>query len=54
MTEQNVDPSGTTEQFKAFVQHSEAPSTRSFPVGLVVAVVAALVVLAVIIWLAVG
>jgi len=36
------------------VQHSEAPSTRSFPVGLVVAVVAALVVLAVIIWLAVG
>ncbi len=54
MTEQNVDPSGSTEQFKAFVQQTEAPSTRSFPVGVVVGIVAALVVIAVVVWLAVG
>jgi hypothetical protein len=54
MTEQNVDPSGSTEQFKAFVQQTEAPSTRSFPVGVVVGIVAALVVVAVVVWLAVG
>jgi len=54
MTEQNVDPSGSTEQFKAFIQHTDAPSTKTFPVGLVVGAVAALVVVAVIVWLVAG
>jgi hypothetical protein len=55
MSEQDVDPSGSTEQFKAFVQHTEAPSTKTFPVGLVVAAaVTALVVVAIVVWLAVG
>jgi|1186.fasta_scaffold724832_2 hypothetical protein len=54
MSDEPVDPSGSTEQFKAFVQHTEAPSTKTFPVGVVVAVVAALVVVAIVVWLAAG
>jgi hypothetical protein len=54
MTEQNVDLSGSTEQFKAFIQHTDAPSTKTFPVGLVVAVIAALVVVGIVVWLVAG
>ncbi len=54
MTDEHADPSGSTEQFKAFTQHTEAPSTKDFPVGVLVAIVAALVVVAIAIWVAVG
>ncbi len=49
MSDPNVDPSGSTEQFKAFVQHTEPASTRSFPVGAVVGGVAAIVVVAIVV-----
>jgi len=54
MSDEHADPSGSTEQFKAFVQHTEAPSTKTFPVGAIVAIVAALVVVAIVVWLAAG
>jgi hypothetical protein len=54
MTDEHVDPSGSTEQFKAFIQHTEAPSTKTFPVGVLVAILAALVVVAIAVWVAVG
>jgi hypothetical protein len=54
MTDEHVDPSGSTEQFQAFVQHTEAPSTKTFPVGVLAAVLAALVVVAIVVWIAVG
>lgn len=51
MSDEHVDPSGSTEQFKAFVQHTEAPSGRGFPVGVLVAALAAVVAVAVVIYL---
>ncbi len=51
MSDQHVDPSGNTAQFRAFVQRPEpAPAKRS-PLPIVAGVVAALVVIAVIVWL---
>jgi hypothetical protein len=53
MSEQQYrDPSGNTEQFKAFVRSPEPEPQRSLPVGLIAGVVAAIVVIGVIAWLA--
>jgi hypothetical protein len=52
MSEQHHrDPSGNTEQFRAFVQSTEPARERSLPVGLIGGVAAAVVVLiAVVVW----
>jgi hypothetical protein len=55
MSEQQYqDPSGNTEQFRAFVQSSPEPAQgRALPVGLIVGVGVAVVILIVlVVWLA--
>jgi hypothetical protein len=57
MSEQEYkDPSGNTEQFRAFVRSTEPDAgNESRPVGLIVGVaVAVVVVIAVVVWLAVS
>jgi hypothetical protein len=47
------DPSGNTEQFRAFVQSTEPAQERSLPIGLIAGLGAAVVVLiAVVAWFA--
>lgn len=56
MSEDYVDPSGNTQQFKAFADRSEpaAPAAPSKLPLIIGAAVAAVVVLALIVWLAVS
>jgi hypothetical protein len=53
MSEEYTDPSGNTAQFQAFAQRPEEPApAKRTPVALLVGVAAAIVVLAVIAYLA--
>lgn len=56
MSEQEYkDPSGNTEQFRAFVRSGEPEAGGGRPVGLIAAVaIAAVAVIAVVVWLAVS
>ena len=52
MSDEYTDPSGNTAQFQAFVQRPEEPApAKRAPVALLVGVAAAVVVLAVVIYL---
>lgn len=59
--EGNYDPAGSTQMFRAFVdegapqsRQAAAPSQSSSRVGLIVGVIAAVVILGVVAWLALG
>jgi hypothetical protein len=54
MAEDYVDPSGNTEQFQAYVQRTESTKAaeKRSPVGLIVGIVVAVLVLAGLAWLA--
>lgn len=53
MSDSNVDPSGNTEQFMAFVQSGQAEPGRRIPIGFVIIGAAVLVAVAVlmVLWL---
>jgi hypothetical protein len=55
MAEEYTDPSGNTEQFRAFVHDTEAPTpAKRSPLPLVVAVVAGVIVVAAAVWFIAG
>ncbi len=51
MSESQADPSANTEQFRAFMQSNEPEPAKKAPVALIVGLIAALLVVAVAIWL---
>ncbi len=52
MADDYVDPSGTTEQFRAFVQDSTSVPQKKSRAGLIAGIVIAVLVLAGLAWLA--
>jgi hypothetical protein len=52
MADDYVDPSGSTEQFRAFVQDSAAAPQKKSRAGLIAGIVVAVLILAGLAWLA--